>query len=200
MKTTLRNFGGSLVFLAMTSAALASDAETSATAGSNAFDRNGTAAATAAYDGQVGFARTDADSGRINRAHGVAVGFDRDGLSLSVSNAIASRFGPAIGSNFNVSIGLDGRVSTGRSLAISRGPLSRSVSVGGRATADHHRGNTAASIASGFRRGAAGVPARVRVESHSRSYRRVVRVAPQPRLGRAGVPGRVRPIRLRLDD
>ncbi len=130
MKTTLR---WTLFGIGMSTAisAWASEAGTSATAGSSRFDRNGTAAATARYDGRVGFARTDASSGRLSRARGVAVGVDEDGLSLSVSHAIAPPHGPAVATSFNITIDRDGDVARNASLAIARGPIERSVTAGG---------------------------------------------------------------------
>jgi hypothetical protein len=130
MKTTLR---WTLFGIGMSAAmsAWASEAETSATAGSSRFDRNGTAAATARYDGRVGFARTDTSSGRLSRARGVAVGVDEDGLSLSVSHAIAPRNGPAVATNFSVTIDRDGDVARNTSLVIARSPIERSVTAGG---------------------------------------------------------------------
>jgi len=113
--------------------ALASDAETSATAGSNRLQPNGTAQAAARYEGDRGFARTQSRSGPVNLARGVAVGVDERGLSLSVSQAVAPQAGPALAANFNMSIGMDGRVSGSTGLALSEGPLYRSASAGGRA-------------------------------------------------------------------
>lgn len=110
-------------------AALASDAATSATAGSR--PGGGTAAATAHYEGDVGFARTNTRSGAVNIARGVAVGFDEDGLSLSVSNAVATRNGPAVATNFNLSIDRDGDVSHSSGIAVARGPVEQSASAGG---------------------------------------------------------------------
>lgn len=127
----LARLTATLATLALTHAAVASEAQTSASAGSNRYARNGTATATASYEGDVGFARTDTRSGSVNLARGVAVGFDEDGLSLSISNAIAPRFGPAIATNFNLSIDTDGDVSASRGLAIASGPLSRTATAGG---------------------------------------------------------------------
>lgn len=132
----------------LTSAAFASDAQTSATAGSNRNSRNGTAQATASYEGDVGFARTDSRSGRVNQARGVAVGVDEDGLSLSVSQAIAPNRGPALATNLNIAIGNDGRVSTSVGTALANGPLHNEATAGGQATAAG-RNSTAQSLASG---------------------------------------------------
>jgi len=129
--------------------ALASDAETSAAAASNGLRRDGYAAATAEYDGRVGFARTDSRSGPVNLARGVAVGVDEDGLSLSISNAVATRFGPAIATNFNISIERDGDVSTSNGVVVARSPISRSVTAGGGATAGRFGGGGATSFATG---------------------------------------------------
>ncbi len=115
----------------LSTAALGSEAQTSASAGSHRGQRNGTANATASYEGDVGFARTDSRSGAVNLARGVAVGFDEDGLSLSISNAIAPRFGPALATNFNLSIDADGDVSTSHGIALANSPIHRDVSAGG---------------------------------------------------------------------
>lgn len=150
--------------------ARASDAETSATAGSSRFDRNGTAAATARYDGRVGFARTDASSGRLSRARGVAVGVDEEGLSLSVSHAIAPPHGPAVATNFSVTIDRDGDVARNASLAIAGGPIERSVSAGGQTGTGRFVPH-----ASGFATGRTDPFGRVQASSHS-DVRRAVRV------------------------
>ncbi len=131
MKTSNKTMTTLLVSLTVSAAAFASDATTSATAGSNSFLRNGTADATASYDGRFGFARTQANSGSVNSARGVAVGVDRDGVSLSVSNAVATRFGPAVATNFNVTIGRDGQVARSGGISVAEGPLRRSATAGG---------------------------------------------------------------------
>ena len=109
---------------------LASDAETSAQASDGA-GHSGTATATARYAGDVGFARTDTRSGRVNLARGVAVGVDEDGLTLSVSLAVAPQRGPAVATNFNLSLGRNGAaaVSVGRSVA--QGGATRTVTASG---------------------------------------------------------------------
>lgn len=137
-----------LAMMLTTSIALASDAETSASAGSNRYQPNGTAAASARYDGRVGFARTDTRSGPVNAARGVAVGVDESGLSLSVSKAVAPRHGPALAVSFNLSIDRDGRVSRSRGLTVSDGPLHRSATAGGRVSTGRC-GNAATAFASG---------------------------------------------------
>jgi hypothetical protein len=161
------------MMMALGSYAWASDAETSATAGSNRFSRNGNASATARYEGDVGFANTQSRSGRVNTARGVAVGFDENGLSLSVSNAVASRNGLGVATNFNLSIGRDGSVSHSGGSAVTAGGLRQDVSAGG--SAGSHRGG---STATSFARGDTGRfgTSRAHVYSHSqRGERRVVR-------------------------
>lgn len=164
--------------LGLTAAALAADAETSASAGGFRGSRSGTATATASFDGDVGFTRTDSRSGRVNVARGVAVGFDEDGLSLSISNAIDPRFGPAIATNFNMSIDRDGDVSTSGGLGLVSGPGFRQVTAGG-ATGTGFVQPHATSFASGD------TDARGRVIASTRSYsspRSVpIRVIHQPR-------------------
>lgn len=158
--------------LGTTAAALASDADTSATAGSRWGRRHGTASATAHYEGDVGFARTEARSGRVSTARGVAVGVDRDGLSLSVSRAVAPPGGPAVATNFNLSISRDGRVSGSTGLAFADGPAQRSATAGGFARSGRYRSG-AASHASG-RTGPAGT-VRVRTQAYD-APPRIVRV------------------------
>ena len=144
----MANYSAVLASAVLASMAFASDAATSATAGSNSFRRSGTSAATARYDGRVGFARTDTRSGRINLARGVAVGADRNGVTLSVSNAIAPRFGPAVATNFNLGISRDGTVSKSRGTSVSFGPFKRSATAGGSVNT-HRRGSGATSFAGG---------------------------------------------------
>jgi len=138
------------VMLMPAAATLASDAETSASAGSSRFNRNGTASATARYEGDLGFARTRTNSGRLNTARGVAVGVDRDGISLSVSNAVAPRNGPALATTFNLSIGRDGSVQRSAGLSVANGPLQRSATAGGAVSTGHNgRDRIATAHASG---------------------------------------------------
>jgi len=130
---TLVHITGITTLLLGASPTLASDAETSAVASASPWGRAGRAAATAAYEGDIGFARTRADSGRVSLARGVAVGVDQDGLALSVSHAVATPFGAAVGANFNFSIGRDGRIAARRQLALRRGLFASAVRVGGHA-------------------------------------------------------------------
>lgn len=117
--------------------ALASDAETSASA-TGGRRASGNATATARYEGDVGFARTDTRTGQVNLARGVAVGVDEDGVTVSLSLAVAPKNGPAIATNLNLTFNRDGTtaVSTGHSVAT--GGAARTVSAGGRSTATHH--------------------------------------------------------------
>ncbi len=149
-----------------TAGAFASDAETSATAGSNRYQPNGTAQATAHYAGDLGFARTNTQSGSINLARGIAVGVDRSGLSLSVSNAIAPQNGPGVAVSFNLSIDRDGRVSRSRGMTVADGPILRSATVGGRVSTGLD-GRAATAFASGKtdRFG------RVSAKTHAEQYR-----------------------------
>jgi len=150
-------------------AALASDAETSATATRG---RTGTAAATAHYAGEVGFARTTTSTGAVNVARAVAVGVDENGVSLSVSTAVAPRSGPAVATNFNLSIGTNGEVarSTGRAEAV--GGAARTVSAGGKASSTP-AGSVAISHASGST--SCGGVVRVNTRSHHEPERVVVK-------------------------
>lgn len=138
------------------SLAWASDAETSATA-TGGRHGPGTATATARYTGDVGFARTNTRTGEVNIARGVAVGVDKEGLSLSVSLAVAPSHGPAVATNLNMSIDRDGGTasSVGRVVAedggdrwVSRPGGERTVSAGGR-TSSSGPWPTATSVAAG---------------------------------------------------
>jgi hypothetical protein len=157
--------------LLCSSAAWASEAETSASAGSNRYQRNGTATATARYSGDIGSARTQSRSGQVSVARGVAWGLDKDGLSLSVSNAVAPSRGPAVATTFNLSIGRDGRVSHSTGLAISKGPIQRSASAGGAASTKRHGGSATA-----FAAGKSDRFGRVRAVTQSRQHRLQKRV------------------------
>lgn len=145
--------------------ALASDAATSATVNTGA-GRPPVAAATATYQGDVGFARTTSQTGAVNAARGVAVGVDQDGFSLSISNAVATRNGAVIGTNFNLDIERDGDVSWSRGAAVANGPLQRSVTVGGSAGSVNGR---AASVATASGRSDDYGSNKVRTESHNDS-------------------------------
>ena len=124
-----------------------SDAYASAGATSSP-GRSGTAAATARYEGDVGFARTQTRTGPISASRAVAVGVDEDGLSLSISTALASRSGPAIALNFNFSIDRDGDVARSIGRTTSTGGISRTAAVSGGSSAGPP-GVTAISRASG---------------------------------------------------
>lgn len=128
--------------ISLAAASFASDAETTARAGNNR-----TAGATANHNGRIGFARSDARTGSVNLARGVALGVDRHGVSLSVSQAVAPRFGPAIGGTFNLTIDRDGDVSHSRGIAIGEG-AQREVVVGGQ-TGVHRGRHTATAHATG---------------------------------------------------
>lgn len=163
------------VLFALPANVSASDAETSATAGRGGFRPGGQASATARYEGDIGFARTDTRSGRVSFARGVAVGVDEDGLSLSVSHAVAPRRGPAVGGTFSLSIGRDGQVARNSGFAVAEGPFEREVAVGGRAGSGRF-GSTADGFASGrtdaFGRVRAGSDSRVTYEG-PRAVRRI---------------------------
>ena len=160
-----------LLALLWSSPAWASEAKTSASAGSSRYQRNGTATATARYSGDVGSARTQSRSGKVNVARGVAWGLDKDGLSLSVSNAIAPKRGPAVATTFNLSIGRDGRVSHSTGLAISKGPIYRSASAGGSVDTKRHGGSATA-----FAAGKSDRFGRVRAVTQSEQHRPQKRV------------------------
>jgi hypothetical protein len=169
---------GALLMLSVSGVAVASEAETSAQAGS-AGRRSGTAQATARYEGDVGVARTNTRSGRVSLARGLAWGLDEDGLSLSASHAVAGRFA-AVARNFNLTIGMDGQVAVSGGRSVSVGPRYRTAGAGG--LAGSQRGRTyAVSSAHGEsdRRGV------VRTKTYSRSS------------GRGGLVRRLRELRSR---
>ncbi|MBU0638512.1 MAG: hypothetical protein KKB50_06570 [Planctomycetes bacterium] len=156
------------VSLLLTSMAIGSEAETSASVSGGRRPGSDSAAATARYSGDVGFARTDTQSGRINLARGVAVGVDEDGLSLSVSHAVSTPAGTAHASTFNLSIGRDGRTSTSVGRADSRGLVQSSASAGGRVSTGYGASASAAAEAD-----PAG-HARASTSTHTSGQRRVV--------------------------
>lgn len=153
----------SVALFGMTSAALGADVATSASVGGSR-SGPGAATATAHYEGDVGFARTTSNSGKVNLARGVAVGFDEDGLSLSVSNAIATRRGPAIATNFNLSIDRDGDVSSSSGIAVANGPFQREASAGG--SVGNRPGQAAISTATGKTDPFGRVSVETRAEQH----------------------------------
>jgi hypothetical protein len=134
--------------LGLSASTFAAGAATSATAGSHSGRPNGTAGATAEYTGQTGWTRTEAQSGRVNTATGVAVGVDQNGLALSVSNAVAPQNGPALATNFTLSIGRDGQASTSFGVSVANGPVHRQADAGGSA-ATTRLGSVAVSEAGG---------------------------------------------------
>jgi hypothetical protein len=125
-----------IVTLMSSTAAFAGEASTSATA-TNGYGHPGHAGATANYDGDggQGFARTRTDTGNINRASGLAVGYDRDGVDLSFSHAIAPKFGPAFASTMNLSFGREG-VTGSYGNSVANGGLARTVEAAGSTSSD----------------------------------------------------------------
>lgn len=157
--------------------ALASEADTTASA-TGGRGRTGTATATAHYEGDVGFARTDTRTGRVNVARGVAVGVDEDGISLSVSLAFAPLGGPAFATNFNMSFDRDGGGATSFGNVVATGGTSRTVSVGGGASATRYGANST-SLASGKTTNGGVVKAVTRSDNYERREirpRRIIRV------------------------
>ena len=177
----MRTASATVLALLCSSPAWASEAETSASAGSSRYRNSGTAVATARYSGDVGSARTQSRSGKVSVARGVAWGLDKDGLSLSVSNAVAPKRGPAVATTFNLSIGRDGRVSHSAGLAISKGPIRRSASAGSSVSTKRHAGGATA-----FATGKSDRFGRVRAVTQSRQHqpRRSVEVRRYRRLRR----------------
>jgi hypothetical protein len=160
--------------IATTAPALA-DASTTATAGRNNAAGTGSAAATARYDAPIGFANTQTHSGPINAARGVAVEVDKNGITLSVSNAIATKNGPAIASTFNLAINRDGDVSRSGGISVSRGPIETEASAGGSA-ATGPRGGSATTTASASGRSDRFGTVEARTASHTQPARRGLRV------------------------
>jgi len=156
---------GILLVLSMSGIVAASEAETSARAGSRR-GQSGTAEAMARYQGDIGAARTSTQSGRISLARGLAWGLDENGLSLSASHAVAGRRN-AVARNFNLTIGTDGRVAVSGGRSVSVGSRYRSAGAGGLA-GSQRGGSYAVSSAHGQsdRRGV------VRTQTYSRSSRR----------------------------
>ncbi len=136
-----------LASLLISTSAAASGAQTSATATSIPTGP-GTAAATASYEGDRGFARTQTRTGEVNQARAVAVGVDEDGLTVSISHAFAPRTGPAFATNLSFTFGRGGDVAQSAGQAHAQGGFERSVTAGGQSSSG--RGSAVAtSLASG---------------------------------------------------
>lgn len=163
-----------LVALAFANPARASDAETSATA-TGGRGRSGTATATARYAGDAGFARTDTRTGNANLARGVAVGVDENGISLSVSLAIAPQRGPAYATNFNLTFDTNGDGATSFGNVVATGGTRRTVTAGGRATTAP-RGPVATSMASGVARNGGIVRTVTHSDRREVAVRRIIRL------------------------
>jgi hypothetical protein len=148
---------------------LGSEAATQASV-ANSRSGNGSAMAAAEYEGVVGLARTRTETGRVTLARGVAVGFDEDGLSVSLSHGVASRRGPAYAGTFNLAINTNGQVSGSYGGALSRGGSSRSATAGGSVQAAR-RGGSATAFATGETHGGG------TVKANTHAYQRRVRVA-----------------------
>ncbi len=168
---TLGGMAAALSLMAAATMAHAGTAATSATAGSNGFGP-GTAAATAEYNGGgPGFARTNTRSGNVSYGRGTAFGVDQNGVSFSLSQALAPRFGPAIASTFNISVGFDGRVNTSVGNSVARGSPVREASAGGFASSNRFTGGSAGATAGGR----TGFGGRVDAQTHSKSSRTLFR-------------------------
>lgn len=144
---------------------LAGEAATSASAGSNGVGP-GTASATAAYTGGGrGQARTNTRSGRnVSFGQGIAYGVDRNGISFSASNAVATRFGPAFASTFNITIGRGG-VAASFGTSTAGGSRNRTANAGG--FAGNRFGRPTAGATAGGRTGRRGW-----VRANTRSFSR----------------------------
>lgn len=174
MRSMMKRILNSAALLALAAPALASDAKTSATA-TNGPLAPGSAAASANYQGDRGFARSDTRTGDVNIARGVALGVDQNGLSLSVSHALAPRHGPAIATNFNMSINRNGDVAHSVGAAIATGGVERTATVSGGAG---RNGRSAESAA--FAHGRTSGGGRVQVISRGESGPRPIVLRPAP--------------------
>lgn len=155
-----------MCLMASASVVNAGEAATSASAGSNGRGP-GTAGATASYEGDGrGWTKTTTKSGNINYGRGTAFGIDKDGVTFSVSQAIAPRVGPALASTFNVSIGFNGEVNSSHGMSTASGSNVREVNAGGSASSNRFGGGSAVATAGG-KTGNGG-----RVDAFTKSYSR----------------------------
>lgn len=159
--------------------AWAGEANTDAWANSGWGSQSGSAGASATYDGDGGRAltRTDTRTGRINLARGLSVGFDRDGLDVSFSHAIAPNRGPGYAGTFNLSIGRDGEVSSSYGGVVALGGTQRAVQAGG-TTSSRPWGSSSQALATGQANPRGTVLARTQSNHQKRDrQRRPVRLA-----------------------
>ncbi len=158
-----------LLGLGMVASASAGETTTSASAGMGRFGP-GTSTATAAYSGNgQGIANTNTRSGNnFTFGRGVAFGIDEDGVSLSASHAIATRYGPAVASTFNLTIGFDGAVASAHGGSIAAGGAQRTAFAGG--SSGIHRQVPTATANAGGRTVRGGV---VRAHTDTRTHRAV---------------------------
>jgi len=126
---------------------LGGEASTWASARNGGGGNAGSAAAWANYEGDDGRAvtRTRTRTGTVTIARGLTIGFDRDGLDVSFSHAIAGKVGPAYAGTFNLSIGYDGSVAGSYGGAVSQGGWARSAEAGGSTRSDRWGTNALAS-------------------------------------------------------
>lgn len=171
MKNRMRKIGTLVASLALfVSVSIVSAGEASSDAWANS---NGAAGANAAYNGDGrGWAKTNTKSGNISYGRGTAFGIDRDGVSFSLSQALAPRFGPAIASTFNVSIGFDGEVNSSHGNSIARGGSVREVNAGGFANSSRFLGGSAGATAGGRTENGGRVHAVTKSNSHRTFFRR----------------------------
>ena len=106
-------------------AAMASEAGTSASAGGQ--PGQDSAAASAHYEGDRGWAHTDTRSGAFGMADGVAIGVDQNGFSVSVSDAV-SLGGQAVAGGFSLSADRSGTVTTSGGVSQASGASQRTAS------------------------------------------------------------------------
>lgn len=143
----VRRLSTLLCVIVVPAATLASEARTTANASSRP-NGPGTVAATATYQGDRGYARTQTRTGEVNHARAVAVGIDENGLSVSISHAVASQDGPAFATNFNYTFSRNGDVARSSGQVTASGGVERSVAVSGQ-TSSGRGGPAASSLATG---------------------------------------------------
>lgn len=178
MKRFLKNAVMSMIVVTgMVEVAMAGEASSNAYADSGWGRREGTAGASANYegDGGQGLAKTCTFSGPLNRARGWAVGVDRDGIDFSFSHAFATPFGPGYAGTFNLSIGRDGSISRSLGNSVAEGGAARSVEAGG-ITRSNWQGTSSQATATGNTVGGGEVKAAT--ESYNRPPIKVYRSNP----------------------
>ncbi len=124
-----------------------------------------------AYNGGgPGYAQTQTRSGPVSFGQGVAFGVDRDGVSFSASQAVATPHGPAVATTFNLTVGFNGQTASSQGLSVAGGSRQRQARASG-STGLRHGRPTAISRAGG-RTGHRGF-VRAKTRSRSTQFRRM---------------------------